>query len=274
MNTPDEIHFNDDEWNAYRNDENERFVANIWSWDYKLDDFVQLIDPRCSICWKETDALNPGYGVVCKGILCPECKAHCFCTSCFYGSSVINHAECPRYLEDLRLGKIVHKVVPRFQVACKNTYFGEGAERLVCKLRFLGNDDEFIGPVMVAKESRFLEKRIGWRSKKERMSYHCEFMRTQVIAAEFARKFNKAIEGLVDNMNFYDNNQNEKTFIKNKVDAIPRIDFLAPLVIETIDPTKKRSEGAYDILVEPFLEGEYVKFNSNMGMVQGQARKS
>ena len=265
MNTFDDLEFNEVEWTDYRNDELHRYVANIWSWNYKLDDFVQFIDPRCSICWKETNALNPSMQATCEGILCPECKTHCFCTNC--SRMTDDNADCQKNLQDLRLGRIVHKVVPRFEVAAKNMYFGEGAERLVRKLRFLGEGNKFIGPVMVAKESRFLEKRkAGWKSQKERLRYHSEFMRTQALAAEYAKNFNKALTRLGHDVQGHD----EKKLLQNQGINIPRVEFLEPMVIETIDPTKRRGEGFYDILVEPFLEGEYVKFNNNMGMVQDQ----
>jgi hypothetical protein len=44
-----------------------------------------------------------------------------------------------------------------YSVAWKKKAFGEGAERLAFKFRFLlGDSDSFVGPVMVAKESRYV----------------------------------------------------------------------------------------------------------------------
>ena len=58
--------------------------------------------------------------------------------------------------------------------------FSEGAERMVHKFRFLDdNSHSFIGPKMMAKESRFVE---ATTSCQHRKNYHRECMRTQAIA--------------------------------------------------------------------------------------------
>ena len=266
-NAPDEKYITQD-WTSYTNAtkvQHERYVATIWSWDYKSDDFVQYIDPRCSICWKETDVLNSQCGKACKGLFCPVCAAHCFCTKCYEKSTASYFSECSTFLQHKRLGKILRKTVPTFEVAIKDTIFGEGAERIVRKFRFLQNERVFVGPVMVAKESRFIERKSGSRSYEQRMDYHREFMRTQAIASEYAKKFNKALDGIVDNFNKCDHD-----YISRKVKEIPKIEFLEPMVVETIDPSKEQR--LYNILVEPFLDGKYEKFNDNMGMVQGQSQ--
>jgi hypothetical protein len=44
-----------------------------------------------------------------------------------------------------------------YRVAWKKKAFGEGAERLAFKFRFLADgSDRFVGPIMVAKESRYV----------------------------------------------------------------------------------------------------------------------
>ncbi len=263
---PNENYLTDD-WTPYTNAtrlQHNRYVATIWSWDYKRDDFVQYIDSRCSRCWKETDALDSLSRKAVRGIVCPLCTGHCFCIKCYEKSTSAYFSECSTYQQDLRVGKIVRKVVPTFDVAIKDTIFGEGAERIVRKFRFLQNERVFIGPVMVAKESRFLEKS-GTKSYEKRMDYHREFMRTQAIASEYAKKFNKALESIVHNFH-----ESDHYYIQRKINEIPKIEFLEAMVVETIDPSKEQS--LYNILVEPLLEGKYEKFNDNMGMVQGQAQ--
>ncbi len=50
VNTPQDFCLTD-EWTAYKasyRSINGRYVGSIWSWDYKLNDFVQCVDPRCS----------------------------------------------------------------------------------------------------------------------------------------------------------------------------------------------------------------------------------
>ncbi len=175
-----------------------------------------------------------------------------------------------QYKQDKRSGKIVEKSVPSFDIAVKNTIFGEGAERIVRKFSFLHDQNNyFVGPIFVAKESRFVELESGSNTGR-RMDYHREFMRTQAISSEYARKFNKALEDIVDHFD-----PRHRSYILGQIKLIPKIEFLEPMVVETYDPSKKNpknKEGIYEILVEPFLEGKYEKFNDNMGMVKGQAK--
>ena len=63
-----------------------------------------------------------------------------------------------RYRSELESGRLVSKddgALPSFSVAMRKTVFSEGAERMVHKFRFLDDrSNSFIGPKMVAKESR------------------------------------------------------------------------------------------------------------------------
>jgi len=140
--------------------------------------------------------------------------------------------------------------VHSFSVAVKNKYFEEGAERQVRKFRFLGQDQyTFNGPVMVAKESRFIEEEASYD---RRLKFHEQFMRTQAISSAYSEKFNEAILKLEDK--------------RVSSQSSPRIEFLNPLLVEVNDCKLKN----YCFLIEEMLEGKYEKFNNNKGYVKGQ----
>jgi hypothetical protein len=159
---------------------------------------------------------------------------------------------CYAALKSFRIGLVVSKYIWSFSVAMKEPIFEEGAERIVHKFRFMDEHDQFIGPKMVAKQSRFVEND---GSYEDRMSYHREFLRTQSLASRFADQFNTEIDALVDHF------ENEDEWIRK----LPRIKFLEPLVIEVMKDGKE-----VNILIESQLEGKYEKFNNNMGFVKGQ----
>jgi len=50
-------------------------------------------------------------------------------------------------------------------IAVRKEYFGEGAERIVRKLREVGERQKFVGNVMVAKESCFVLPEDGTESR-------------------------------------------------------------------------------------------------------------
>ena len=56
------------------------------------------------------------------------------------------------------MGQLRHKKLPSFSIAVKDQHFNEGAERIVFKVRYLDQNGNYTGPVMVAKESRFVGK--------------------------------------------------------------------------------------------------------------------
>jgi len=114
----------------------------------------------------------------------------------------------------------------------------------------------FIGPIMVAKESRFVDE--SFNQYEKQMEYHKEFMRTQSMASNMADEFNMSIDKVPE---YFDN----PLLVKKLLRKIPKIKFLEPFVVEI------SSDGSeYNVLVEPMLEGKYEKFNDNLGMVQGQ----
>jgi hypothetical protein len=253
MGTPDDT-FVTDEWYIYRKES----CVSFWDWSYKLDDFRMVVEKRCMKCWAFVAPSRLVY-------TCPCCKVATYCgEKCFSLASPDDHGgplRCARYRSENEHGKMVRKddsTLPSFSVAMRKTVFSEGAERMVHKFRFLDDkSNSFIGPKMVAKESRFVEATTS--SYQHRMNYHREFMRTQAIACEMAVKFNEAIDALV--LHFAGS--------AARVDTMPRVKFLTPMIVETWD----RELGRFAILIEPMLDGKYEKFNNNMGFVKGQKRE-
>ena len=109
--------------------------------------------------------------------------------------------------------------IPSFSFAVKKLVFGEGAERIVYKVRFLDHEKKFVGPKMVAKESRFIQE--GQGTYEDRMNYHRDFLRTQAIASELADQFNAALASM--KMHF-------PHVPHSLLDDIPRIRFLLSLI--------------------------------------------
>ena len=244
--TPDDEALTD-EWFAYRNSDNEHFVRRIWSWDHQRNDFVYIRDPRCVHCFKQVE---PGSSHA-PGTECPNCHACNTCQDCLSADSFAKHyksKECYNWLKDVRTGRLVDKHITSFAVAMKKPIFDEGAERMVHKFRFLDDNDNFIGPKLVAKQSRFVEMA---GSYEDRMNYHREFLRTQALASVFAEYFNEAISDLV---NHFDSAHHDW------IAKMPRIIFLDPLVVEVV----QEDSTELNILVEVQLEGKYEKFNNNM----------
>ena len=93
----------------------------------------------------------------------------------------------------------------------------------------------------------------------EQMDYHREFMRSQDIASNFAEKFNEAMA------------QSQTHFGKESQSTLrnlPRIKFIEPMVVELNENGAEKN-----MLVEEFLEGDYKKFNSNMGYVEDDVKE-
>jgi len=167
-------------------------------------------------------------------------------------------------MANIQKGNLVHKdeqVLPTFSLAIKTQTFGEGAERIVRKVRFLDSNGVFVGPMMVAKESRFVE--YHGSSYQQQLDYHTNFMRTQYIASSFAKLYNMAI---TDARNHY--------FVRNDIQdllrSIPTIHFIEPMVIDLIE---KNGLGEKNILIERYLKGEYKKFNNNAGYVEEEVKR-
>ena len=152
--TPDNV----GDWHIYKSSSDIQFVRRIWTWSYRRgSDFVEIVDPRCAHCYKTSVGTDRA-----KGFICPDCDSYCVCWSCKAEYSTHKErsghrgSQCDRLLGRKRLGKLVHKDLPSFSIAMKENIFGEGAERIVRKVRFLNEKGNFIGPPMVAKESRFI----------------------------------------------------------------------------------------------------------------------
>ena len=250
VGTPDDEFITDD-WNCYNTEH--KYVEKIWSWSTNNNEWVGIIDTRCILCYSDTREREI------QGGRCTLCKSCYFCKSCYNRTNYNYHRQfiCSELISKSRRGALIKKAIPSFRVAIKKPIFGEGAERIVRKFRFLDKQNRFIGPVMVAKESRFVDNDNAFE---KRMDYHEEFMRTQSLASEMAKQFNNAL----DKIPKYFKNK----VAKHLVGKIPKIEFLEPLVVQTIDPGREDKE--YNVLVEPMLEGTYEKFNDNMGMVRGK----
>jgi hypothetical protein len=125
-------------------------------------------------------------------------------------------------------------------VAMRHNIFGEGAERMVRKFREVDASGVFVGPPMVAKESRFVED----LALMDRREFHRVFCETQHQAQVLALEFNKRLAAIpgVDS-------------------STPRIEFLACSIYVV---------GAVGYLVEEMIDpARYKKFNSNNGYVDG-----
>jgi len=248
INAPD----TEGSWKKYNS--STQYISSYWSWNWKEGNrFVEVVDKRCGYCFDPNT------------VMCPKCKCYFVCGVCYYKDAEFrshqsrynnSSSECQQYLQNIRLGKIRHKDLPSYSIAIKDQMFNEGAERIVFKVRYLDSRGEFTGPIMVAKESRFVETQS--RSKMEKMDYHRAFMRTQHIATDFAKKFNEAlaqVQGLFDSST------------QNYLSKLPRIEFIEPLVVELNDNGQEKN-----VLIEQYLEGDYTKFNNNMGYVEKEVK--
>jgi hypothetical protein len=131
-------------------------------------------------------------------------------------------------------------------VAMRRTIFGEGAERMVRKFREVGSNGQFLGPKMVAKESRFIE---DLRSD-DLIQFHKVFCKTQCKAQGLADAFNDRVSKL-----------------PGAGAMAPRIEFLECGVFLVSDAR----QGNVGILVEKMLDPtKYKKWNSNCGHVEDQ----
>jgi len=236
-------------WKVFK----QRSVGSFWGWSFNHNDFVELYDYRCNHCGRDTRKSR-------FSVVCVKCDGVSFCSRRCLEKGKLLHEKgggffvksCKTIKEEIIEKKIIKRPFPSYAVAMKRQIFGEGAERIVSKFRFLDDQDEFIGPVMVAKDSRHVVA----SSYSERLAFHKSFLRTQSIASEMAMKFNKKIdslESLYEDLNW-----------KRRVKLFPRIYFLEPIVGEFFD----EGGNAINVLVEPFMEGKYEKFNNNMGYVK------
>jgi hypothetical protein len=143
--------------------------------------------------------------------------------------------------------KKVSPIDPRaFGVAMKIPIIGEGAERMVHKFREYDAKGNFVGPYLVAKESRFTEDVESATSLDQRKSFHQTFLATQSRAQTLAHRFNDKMKGFPG-------------------ERQPQVTFLACSVYTVNDP----KHGNIGVLVEKRLDpAHYKKYNSNNGYVR------
>ena len=150
---------------------------------------------------------------------------------------------------------MVVRKVPSFSVAMKDAVIGQGEERIVHQFRFLDDSGNFAGPKWVAKESRFVVDGDDELQHQSRLTYHKDFMRTQVLAQRFATEFNHALDS------FRPESRNW-----------PRFRFLEPLVVELVEDGRHLAHKQREIMIEEMLEGKYLKFNNNDGFVMTKGK--
>ncbi len=135
-------------------------------------------------------------------------------------------------------------------VAWAKSFFGEGAERLVREFREINKHCYFVGPRLVAKESRFQED-VENTERHEIMRFHETFCNTQERAHGLAKIFNERLEKLP----CYD------------PATTPRISFL-PCSVYLVNDINL---GEMAVLAEKQLDpSKYKKWNDNCGGVNGQ----
>ena len=132
-------------------------------------------------------------------------------------------------------------------VAMRNQIFSEGAERMVSKFREFDENYNFVGPWMVAKQSRFIED----ENDADQRRFHQFFCSTQQTAERIAQKFNERL-----------------ATIPGVTAATPRVKFLDCGVYVLDDALL----GVTGVLVEKMLDTTkltWKKWNSNNGYVDG-----
>ncbi|GAX27845.1 hypothetical protein FisN_13Hh048 [Fistulifera solaris] len=245
------------EWKVFSNRDVMNYVLRFSTWDTQRDEFVWLMDSRCVFCYQTVSA---GYeGTIetigkstVPGDLCHNCQACYICSRC---RRPHDPADCATYLQHKTNRKMVVRKVPSFSVAMKHAVFGQGEERIVHQFRFLDDDGNFAGPKWVAKESRFALEGDDLSQQLLRLTYHRDFMRTQVLAQRFATEFNHALDS------FQSESRNW-----------PRFRFLEPLVVELVEDGRHLAHKQREIMIEEMLDGEYLKFNNNNGFVMSKGK--
>ena len=239
------------EWRIFGLDD-DSWVDKISKWHGRSGEFYQVIDHRCFLCFRTV--VDDTYRLLRRGHRLCECQVLHFCQWCAQmRAATFNHSDdaCRHMASKRRKGFYQKDQVPSFSVAWKKTCFGEGAERLAFKFRFLDANGNFTGPKMVAKESRFVqdvEAKSDSYLTSSNHEYHRAFMRTQALASKFADQYNAHVEQLA------------RDFDSPRIRKFPRIRFLEPMVIQLIHEGE-----SVNVLVEPMLEGNYAKVNNNFG---------
>jgi hypothetical protein len=133
-------------------------------------------------------------------------------------------------------------------VAFKKRWFGCGAERLLKEFREVDEHGTFVGPLMVAKDTKYVRR----GDSKDEKDFHYIFCKTQEKAQRYADSFNRRL---------------------NKIEAmlkmsLPRVEFLECCVYMIEHPEL----GRHGYLVERMLDVrkfEYQKWNLNNGWFKG-----
>jgi len=139
-------------------------------------------------------------------------------------------------------------------VAMKKVWFGEGAERLVKEFREVDVNGVFVGPLLVAKDTKFLREQadsaINDPEVESAKAFHKVFCKTQVKADKYAQLFNSKVSAL-------EGSDPLKT---------PRVEFLTC----SIYMIENKSGERHGYLVERMLDIKrftYRKWNDNTGRV-------
>jgi hypothetical protein len=270
------------EWKVFSNRDVMNYVLRFSIWDTQKDEFVckctvvkagihaefcsliflplttiGLMDSRCVFCYQ---TMSAGYDEAIQtigkcmvpGDLCHNCRACYICSRCCRPHDPV---DCATYLQHKKNRKMVVRKVPSFSVAMKNAVFGQGEERIVHQFRFLDDNGNFAGPKWVAKESRFVLEGDDPSQQQSRLTYHKDFMRTQVLAQRFATDFNQVLDS------FHSESRNW-----------PRFRFLEPLVVELVEDGRHLAHKQREIMIEEMLDGQYLKFNNNDGFVMSKGK--
>lgn len=130
--------------------------------------------------------------------------------------------------------------------------FGKGSQRLAYLFYEVDSRGKQSGPKMVAKETK------GLRDEEKKYFFHRHFCRIQLKAKELAILFNSMISRSLSLAPRHDRQR------------APVITFLECVVYE-YENEKKQKAG---ILVEPYLEGKFVKYTGNKGYVNRSAGRA
>ena len=153
----------------------------------------------------------------------------------------------------IQVSPFQHETATGFAV--KKAYFGEGAERIVYHMTELSPDGTPVGVPLVAKESKYLlMENDDKQEDAERSHFHETFIRTQMKASNWAKKFNTRLDNA------------------GVSPMVPRIYFLqcSVYICEYFQPDGRFIEKAY--LSEHQLDNrKYKKWNDNVGGVDGNA---
>lgn len=139
-------------------------------------------------------------------------------------------------------------------LAIKKAWFEEGAERLVKEIREVNSSRVFVGPLMVAKDTKYVHGLDGRDKVEVEKDFHRVFIKSQKKAQKYAQYFNHALD--------------QHPAIDST--TCPRIEFLE-CAVYMIEPEDAQRQG---YLVEKMLDLKrfnYQKWNDNRGNSSGTA---